>query len=134
MKEDASIDENCREFTRVLISIQLAINAFDSTTICGRIHDLSLNGVSARCSGRLPVQSPCTIKIYLDGPDNEDIHLQLNGKVMRHMQDGMGIQFTGVPLDDLEHLRNLIRYNAQEPDLIEQEFSAHLGLNKQQIT
>ena len=42
--------------------------------------------------------------------------------------DGMAIEFTGVPLDDLEHLRNLIRFNAEDPNAVEDEFDSHIGL------
>ena len=40
----------------------------------------------------------------------------------------MAVEFTGVPLDDLEHLRNLIRFNADDPNAVQEEFDAHVGL------
>ena len=57
-----------------------------------------------------------------------DIRLEVTGKVSRVDDDGMAIEFTGVPLDDLEHLRNLIRFNAEDPNAVEDEFDSHIGL------
>lgn len=117
--------DNRREFTRVLIQLDAEVSADDKATISGVAKDLSLNGVYIPCTGMLPIGTECKIGIFLDG---RDIRLDVIGKVTRQNDDGMAIEFTGVPLDDLEHLRNLIRFNAENPNQVEEEFDSHIGL------
>ena len=74
---------------------------------------------------RLPEGTPCKIEVFLD---NRDIKIEVHGKISRVTGDGMAVEFTGVPLDDLEHLRNLIRFNADDPNVVQEEFDAHVGL------
>ena len=117
--------ENRREFTRVRIQLDAEISADDKASINGVAKDLSLNGVYIPCTGTLPIDTECSIGLFLDG---RDIRLEVTGKVTRQDEDGMAIEFTGVPLDDLEHLRNLIRFNAEDPNAVEEEFDSHIGL------
>jgi hypothetical protein len=117
--------ENRREFTRVRIQLDAEISADDKASINGVAEDLSLNGVYIPSSGKLPIGTECTIALFLDG---RDVRLEVLGKVTRQNDGGMAIEFTGVPLDDLEHLRNLIRFNADDPNAVEEEFDSHIGL------
>ena len=117
--------ENRREFTRVRIQLDAEVDVNDKATITGVAKDLSLNGVYIPCTGMLPIGTECKIGLFLDG---RDIRLDVIGKVTRQNEDGMAIEFTGVPLDDLEHLRNLIRFNADDPNTVEEEFDSHIGL------
>ena len=117
--------ENRREFTRVRIQLDAEISADDKASIGGVAKDLSLNGVYIPSSSTLPIGTECTIALFLDG---RDVRLEVLGKVTRQSDGGMAIEFTGVPLDDLEHLRNLIRFNADDPYAVEDEFESHIGL------
>ena len=93
--------ENRREFTRVRIQLDAEISSDDKASINGVAKDLSLNGVYIPSSGKLPIGTECTIALFLDG---RDIRLEVTGKISRVNDDGMALEFTGVPLDDLEHL------------------------------
>ena len=124
MSETISADER-REFTRVRINLEVEVNSDDKTSISGVAQDLSLNGCYFPCTGRLPEGTPCKIEVFLD---NREIKIEVHGKVSRVTGDGMAVEFTGVPLDDLEHLRNLIRFNADDPNAVQEEFDAHVGL------
>ena len=86
---------------------------------------MSFNGCYFPCTGRLPEGTPCKIEVFLD---NREIKIEVHGKISRVTGDGMAVEFTGVPLDDLEHLRNLIRFNADDPNIVQEEFDAHVGL------
>ncbi|MEE2960116.1 MAG: PilZ domain-containing protein [Myxococcota bacterium] len=120
-----SNDENRREFTRVLVSLKVELSAEDKTSICGIAENLSLNGVYLECTGKLPLGTSCEVQLELDGGG---IKLDISGQVSRDTEKGLGIEFTGVALDDLEHLRNLIRYNTDDIDKVEAEFGSHIGL------
>ena len=125
--ENGNAEANRREFTRVRVSLEVEVSAEDRTTIQAPARDLSLNGVYVPCTGRLPVETTCKVELVLDNPGSP-LKLEVQGRVSRADDDGMAIEFTGVPLDDLEHLRNLIRYNTDDIDSVEEEFDSHLGL------
>ena len=130
MTEPALPDDpsNRREFTRVNARIDVGIYPDDRTTIIGVARDLSLSGVFIPCTGRIPHGTSCEVRLFMAGRENEEMQLSLQGKVSRVDDSGIGMQFTGVPLDGLEHLRNLIRFNAADADTVESEFDEHLGL------
>ena len=51
--------------------------------------------------------------------------------MVRHGPGGCAIQFDEiVGLDSLDHLRNLVRFNAADPEQVEREFHEHLGLRR----
>ena len=54
--------------------------------------------------------------------------VNITGKAVRHDRDYVAIQFTAIAPDDLHHLQNLIRYNAPDPDQIEDEINSHPGI------
>ena len=120
-----SNDENRRKFTRVLVNLELQVNSEDKTSISGVAENLSLNGVYVGCTGKLPIGTNCKVQLKLN---ESEIQLEITGQVSRDTKTGLGIEFTGVPLDDLEHLRNLIRYNTGNISTVEQEFDSHIGL------
>ena len=126
MSDDA---ENRREFTRVRIHVEVEVSTDDRATISGTVEDLSLNGAYVPCTGRLPVGTECKVELILDG---RDIRLTAAAEVSREDERGIAVEFKGIPLDDLEHLRNLIRYNADDPNQVEEEFDAHIGLKRRE--
>ena len=126
MSDDA---DNRREFTRVRIHVEVEVSADDRATISGTVEDLSLNGAYVPCTGRLPVGTACKVELMLDG---RDIRLSAEAQVSREDDRGIAVEFKGIPLDDLEHLRNLIRYNADDPNQVEEEFESHIGLKRRE--
>ena len=117
--------ENKREFTRCRIHVEVEVSTDDRASISGKVEDLSLNGAYVPCTGRLPVGTNCKVELILDG---QNIRLIAEAVVSREDERGIAVEFRGIPLDDLEHLRNLIRYNADDPNLVEEEFDSHIGL------
>ena len=121
--------ENKREFTRVRINVEVEVSSDDRASISGKVEDLSLNGAFVPCTGRLPVGTNCKVELILDG---QDIRLMAEAVVSREDERGIAVEFKGIPLDDLEHLRNLIRYNADDPNQVEEEFDSHIGLKRRE--
>ncbi len=120
--------DNRREFTRVNVQIEVGICPDDRATIVGVVSDLSLNGLFIQCSGRVPLGTTCEVQLFLSGRENAELQVEIHGRISRIEDTGMGVGFTGVPLDSLEHLRNLIRFNASDTGQVEDEFEAHVGL------
>ncbi len=66
--------------------------------------------------------------LHLDGTE---IEVHATGTVVRSAPDGCALQFNEIiGIDCLEHLRNLILFNAADTAQVEREFHEHLGLRQ----
>jgi hypothetical protein len=57
-----------------------------------------------------------------------DLRVEVNGEIVRNDAETVGIKFTRINPEDLIHLQNIIRYNAENPDKISEEIQQHPGL------
>jgi hypothetical protein len=71
-------------------------------------------GISDRSEG-----DTCDMALHLSGT-REDISLTMQGEVVRLEEDGVGIHFTEIDLDSYTHLRNIIYYNSDDPDSLDE--------------
>ncbi|MFN2354620.1 MAG: PilZ domain-containing protein [Desulfopila sp.] len=89
--------------------------------------NLSIGGCLVPLDAQIAKGASCNITIRLAGGLG-NIQVNITGKAVRHDQDYVAIQFTAIAPDDLHHLQNLIRYNAPDPDQIEEEINSHPGI------
>ena len=61
----------------------------------------------------------CEMALHLTGC-SDDISLTMQGEVVRTLDEGIGIHFTEIDLDSYTHLRNIIYYNAENPDELDE--------------
>lgn len=121
---------NQREFTRVRTTIPLDCILADGRTLSGTTRDISLNGCYVADVEAPPEDTPCTVVLHLDGRGGM-VQVRANGVVIRSRSAGFALHFQElVELDSYEHLRNLVRYNASDPDQADHEFDSHLGLRR----
>jgi hypothetical protein len=116
-----------REFSRVPFRVEVALKGDHAAVVSADVRDVSLNGLYAACSGRLPPGSRCEVRLVLDGPGSE-VRLSLRGRVARVDRAGLAVEFVELGLDTYYHLRNLVLFNSHDHARVEQEFRAHLGL------
>ena len=83
--------------------------------------DISLKGMFVKTDQAIQVGTPCELELILSGASTS-LSLSMQGKITRQADDGLGISFDGVDLDSYWHLKNLLMYNAQDPDALEKEF------------
>ena len=83
--------------------------------------DISLKGMFIKTDKVLAAGTPCDLELILTGAST-NLNLAIKGKITRRETDGLGVSFDGVDLDSYWHLKNLLLYNAQNPDEIEKEF------------
>ncbi len=83
--------------------------------------DISLKGMFIKTDQALQVGTPCELELILSGTSTS-LSLAMQGKITRQADDGLGVSFEGVDLDSYWHLKNLLLYNAQDPDALEKEF------------
>lgn len=119
-----------REFSRVNVHLRGEITAEGVAHVDGTIEDLSLKGAFFRAAVTPRIGVSCDVRLRLDGTE---IEVHALGKVVRITPDGCAIQFTEIiGIDCLEHLRNLILFNAADTGQVEREFHGHLGLRQDQ--
>jgi hypothetical protein len=123
-------DHNQREFTRVPFHITVELTHNQAPPLTCQVRDISLNGLYLVCEHPLPVGSECRVALLL-GRAEEPIQITASGTVTRVDDSGMGVEITEIiGLESFEHLRNLVLYNASQPEQVEEEFHTHIGLKR----
>ncbi len=121
---------NQREFTRVRSSIPIDCSFPGGMAIVGTTKDVSLDGCFVACANPPAEDVTCTATLHVDGRDGS-IRVVAHAVTLRRRVDGFALHFNELEeLDSYEHLRNLIRYNAADPDQADFEFESHLGLKR----
>jgi len=76
------------------------------------------------------VGTTCTCTLILDGGESQ-VRIRAAGVVMRHVDNGMAIRFDELlDAESYDHLCQLIRYNALDPEKAEREIAAHIGIKR----
>jgi hypothetical protein len=81
----------------------------------GRSRDLSLSGIFVNTGEKISVDTPCKVEVALSGTA-EPLVLQMDGRIIRNDPSGIAITFDSMDLDSYTHLKNIVRYNADDPD------------------
>ncbi len=109
-----------RKNTRVAFKTTVDVRFQGGSFAECEIKDLSVKGffvfgVRGRKKG-----DPCELKLCLSGASSE-LCLQMKGEVVRVLDQGVGVAFLEIDLDSFYHLKNIVYYNAEDPDLIDEE-------------
>jgi hypothetical protein len=91
------------------------------------IKNLSVGGCLLSMPGKFQLGAPCHVRIQLSGSSSE-LNVEVDGEIVRSDPGEIAIKFTSVDIDSLFHLQNIVRYNSPDPDAVEAELRAHLGL------
>lgn len=126
---DQKITDNHREFSRVDIKIQAEIEAVGKGRVSTRVQDVSMKGLFIEGQTDWPLGTECEIHLILEG-GNPPVHIEVKGRVQRITEEGLALLFTEVGLEAYEHLHNLVMFNSDDPEKVEQELESHLGLKK----
>jgi len=79
--------------------------------------NLSMGGMLAESQEEIPLGAVCRVELSLAGTQ-EPIGLTVQGRVIRHEPSGFVIQFEEMDLDSYTLLREIVRHNAEDPDLV----------------
>jgi hypothetical protein len=113
-----------RSFARIPFKTKAIVRHKDSTVI-GIVENLSLAGIFLKTPEKLALKRVVKIELLLTGTSSE-ISILLNGKISRHENIGMGIEFKNMDIDAFYHLRNLISYNIDQMEKLKEEFENFL--------
>jgi hypothetical protein len=113
-----------RSFARIPFKTKAIVRHKDSTVI-GIVENLSLAGIFLKTPEKLALKRVVKIELLFTGTSSE-ISILLNGKISRHENIGMGIEFKNMDIDAFYHLRNLISYNIDQMEKLKEEFENFL--------
>ncbi|MBP1628017.1 MAG: type pilus assembly PilZ [Holophagaceae bacterium] len=117
-----------REFTRVPTSLEVRITVDGRDIPNTGSQNVSLKGMLIHTQEELPKGTLCHLSIFLAGGE---IEIEVEGLVINNYAEGTAFQFNKIlGIDSFEHLRNLVLYNAQDTEQVEDEFRTHIGLKK----
>jgi hypothetical protein len=123
-----NVAQNLREFTRIPIHIMVEVKAGEVALRTDKTLDLSMKGISISSDKNLPVDTDCTVFIFL-GNGDDGLNINVKGRVSRSTESQMAIEFTKIDLDSYEYLQNLVMHNSHSShDKVEEEIHNHLGL------
>ena len=114
-----------RRFSRIFFNVRAKLVVGANIYTVERIVNLSVGGCQVEIDAVLQPGEPCQFTIFLPrmGPG-----VEVFGEIIRAGDTEVGVKFTRVAPENLIHLQNIIRYNAEDPDLIEEEIKLHPGL------
>ncbi len=118
-----------RRNMRSSISARAELRLHTGVLMEGNSRDISLTGIFIHTDRMLPVGNTCHLTVVLEGGASE-FRIDTKGEVVRVDEDGIAVEFYEVALDSLQHLCKLLLYNADEPELIEEELAATAGIRR----
>jgi hypothetical protein len=125
--EDLVMSEEKRQFTRVPFKVEAELKIGEIIYRSDDISNLSVGGCLLPIHTNCEAGAKCHVKIRLGGT-NSGLTVAVEGKVLRASPDAVAIKFTGVDVDGLFHLQNIVRYNSSDPDAVEREIRDHFGI------
>lgn len=110
--------EERREKIRVDFATKVTITTQKSKiTVNGSSNDLSLSGIFVKTNEDIPEGTQCEVEVWLTGME-EEIALKMQGYVVRKVKGGLAVAFETIDIDSYTHLKNIIRYNTDDPDKV----------------
>jgi|GEM_PF-141178 len=122
-KQGGRIMTEQRRNTRVPFRASAALDFPDRSHAACEIADLSLKGMFVYgADGHRPGET-CRISLSLAGSTSH-LTIKMKGTVVRAAEDGLALHFDAMDLDSFFHLKNVLYYNAENPDVLADEFNA----------
>ncbi len=114
-----------RRFTRLPLQQEAVLELEHNHDQVTEISNLSIGGCLLNIDGPLEAGRECllTLQLHHAAPD-----LEVSGEILRSDKQQTSIRFTSISPENLKHLHNLIRYNAEDADRIDDEIKKHPGL------
>ena len=109
-----------RNFDRIPFQTKAIVRSKDATVI-GIVENLSLDGIFLKTPEKLNINRIVKIEVLITGTSSQ-LSILLDGKIMRHENVGMAIQFKNVDMDAFFHLKNLISHNLNQVGKLNDDF------------
>lgn len=117
-----------RKMSRVNYKVDAVLNLNGVKKLCS-VKDLSLSGIYILTDVNIEMGEhvKITVKVVSDSTAGE---IELIGDVVRKDREGIAFEFSELPIDSYLFLRNVIVYNSEDPESVDQEYRRHLASRK----
>ena len=123
------VPDDHREFTRIARTLEADVIA-GGETFYGSTRDLSIKGMMVVCGVQMPAGTRCECVLHLDGRAGS-VAVQTRGVVIRSVAEALAIEFQElIGPESYQLLHDLVLYNATDPQQVQREFDAHIGLKR----
>jgi len=115
-----------RRFSRIEFRMAAELTVNETVYPFAQINNLSVGGCSLQTTVHFEAGLPC--RFWLPFEAAADLGVEVYGEIIRSDGESVGVRFTRISPENLFHLQNLVRFNAPDPDRIDEEISEHPGL------
>ena len=109
--------DNKRRYSRVTAQFDAILRDSAGRAISGTLRDVAMQGAFVTCEPALDLGTAVGVTITLHG-GIDDIVVNARAEVVRREESGLSVHFTEIDLESVGHLRNIITYNAEDPDVV----------------
>jgi hypothetical protein len=111
-----------RRFTRFPLKTKAKVLVSSKDTVLeGETENVSLKGVFLQTATMLPLNIHVEIEIWM--PDDPSVSkVKTKAVVVRHQDDGMGLEFAGMEFDCFFALQDIVSQISGSPSLVAKEF------------
>ncbi|MBU1404609.1 MAG: PilZ domain-containing protein [Proteobacteria bacterium] len=117
--------KNKRKNTRVPFQVVIGLDFPDQSHAECETADLSLKGVFVLGVTGHKLGENCLVSLRLLGSTSH-LTLKMKGTVVRVEEDGLALHFYEMDLDSFFHLKNILYYNSEDPDVLDEELSTQI--------
>jgi len=115
-----------RRFSRIALNMAAELKVDDRVYSFNQVDNISVGGCSFATAIELQQGAACRLWLPLDAAT--DLGIEVYGEIVRCDGESVNVRFHRITPESLFHLQNLIRFNAPDPDRVEDEISEHPGL------
>lgn len=114
----ADVCDDKRQKTRVDFQVDIeAIFGDLKIDVKADSKNISLSGVYIKTDQDIPLNTACQVALFLSGT-TEPLALTMEGRVVRKDDNGFAVAFESMDLESFTQLKQILRYNTGDPDLI----------------
>ena len=114
--------DNKRKNSRVPFQATITLNFSNRKHEECETVDLSIKGVFVVGISGHAIGEKCQASLRLVG-STSDLTLNMQGEVVRAEENGLGLHFCETDLDSFYHLKNILYYNSENPDMLDDEMT-----------
>lgn len=116
-----------RRFSRIGFKMAAELTVDGRVYPFSQVNNLSIGGCLFETSEVFKEGTSCRFWLPLEATD-ADLGVEVFGEIVRCDGTIVSVRFTKIDPNSLFHLQNIIRYNAPDPEKIENEINEHPGI------
>ncbi|MFA7382700.1 MAG: PilZ domain-containing protein [Desulfurivibrionaceae bacterium] len=121
-EQEGSTMKDKRKNTRVPLQIIINLDFPNRSYKNCKTSDLSAKGVFVLDITGHQLGEHCLVSLHLEGSTSH-LSLEMKGEVARIEEHGLALHFYEMDLDSFSHLKNILYYNAEDPDVLDEELT-----------